>query len=112
MPLGRVSNGLRRSPRRILLVNEAQEAADQHQTRARWRERVAWGEWPWAAMFCRPRAADHPFSVTVVLGERWACPFVTYRPLIALRYAFPEPLFEPDSTTDVRGERAAAALDI
>jgi hypothetical protein len=36
-----------------------------------------------------PAAATtrQPFSVTVVFGDRWAVPFVTYRPVIAERYA-------------------------
>lgn len=58
------------------------------------------------------RFPDQPFSVTVVLGERFACPFVTYRPEMALRYALALPLFEPDSTTEVRGWRAAAAFEM
>ncbi|MGC4111148.1 MAG: hypothetical protein QM747_12145 [Nocardioides sp.] len=48
--------------------------------------------------------------MTVVDGYRWAVPFVTYLPLIADRYAFPELLLEPDSATEVRGLRFAAAL--
>jgi hypothetical protein len=59
-----------------------------------------------------PELPDQPFSVTVVLGERFACPFVTYRPEMALRYALPLPMFEADSTTEVRGWRTATAFEM
>jgi hypothetical protein len=56
---------------------------------------------------------DQPLSVTVVFGDRWAVPFVTYRPLMAERYALPDPPLRPDaSTTLVRGCLAADALEM
>ena len=53
-----------------------------------------------------------PFSVTVVFGRRRAVAGVTNRPVMALRLWVPEPWLRPDSTTDVRGCRAAPAREI
>jgi hypothetical protein len=51
---------------------------------------------------------DYRCSVTVVRGCRTAVALVTYRPVIALRCAVPEPPLRPTAwTTVVRGWRAA-----